>query len=156
MKRTTSDRRRQILRRMAGLTGLALVLPASASETPEGRKSGPGVVYHVDDTATQAIAAIRNIRNHREQAPGLPIRVVTLANGIDWLLEGAQDDRGNDYAALIDGLMFDGVSFAVCRNTLDTRELSEDDVHFGVELVTSGVHEITRLQLEQGYAYLKP
>lgn len=157
MKKPNCDKRikrRGFMRRILGLGGAFALLPLAQADSAKAATAA-GVVYHLDDSA-RAIPAIRNIRNHHKAMPKLAIRVVTLAQGIDWLLEDAKDDRGNDYAALIDGLMFDNVSFAVCGNTLAARDIDADSVHFGVDIVDSGVAEIARLQLEQGYAYLKP
>ena len=114
-----------------------------------------GVVYHVD-SSDRAVMAIRNITNHRKIYPDLPIVVVALAGGVRFLLEGTKDSRGNSYAAMVEPLALDGVSFKACGNTLNANDLDADDLSFGVEVVTSGVAEIGRLQLEEGYAYIKP
>jgi intracellular sulfur oxidation DsrE/DsrF family protein len=55
----------------------------------------------------------------------------------------------------VEALQERGVVFKQCRNTLDGTGTSEDDLLDGVEVVPSGVGELTRLQTE-GYAYLKP
>ncbi|MCW2313227.1 DsrE family protein [Rhodoferax antarcticus] len=46
------------------------------------------VVYHVNDTASQALAALRNIRNHLDTDPSAQITLVAHAFGIDFLMEG--------------------------------------------------------------------
>ncbi|WP_458189193.1 DsrE family protein [Haladaptatus sp. NG-WS-4] len=48
-----------------------------------------------------------------------------------------------------------GVRFKQCRNTIDGTPITEDDLIDGIELVSSGVGELTRLQ-DDGYAYIKP
>ncbi|MCD2203935.1 DsrE family protein [Halobacterium sp. KA-6] len=48
-----------------------------------------------------------------------------------------------------------GVTVKQCSNTIEGTDISEDDLIEGVELVSSGVGELTRLQNE-GYAYIKP
>ena len=131
----------------AGLVAL-VALPGSAAEPP-------GVVYHVD-SSERAVMALRNITNHRKIYPELPIVVVGLAGGVRFLLDGTKDARGNDYAAMVEPLVMDGVKFRACGNTLNANDLDADDLSFGVEVVTSGVAEIGRLQLEEGYAYIKP
>lgn len=113
------------------------------------------VVYHISDES-QAIPAIRNITNHLKADKTIHIQVIALSGGIRFLLDGAKDERGNDYAALIDGLMLDGVEFRVCANTLEAMSYTADDLSFGVGTVPSGIAEITRLQLDEGYAYVKP
>jgi uncharacterized protein len=64
------------------------------------------VVYHIDDAATQATKGLRNIRNHLDVAPETKIVVVTHANGVDFLMEGAKDAKNADidYAALVSAL----------------------------------------------------
>jgi intracellular sulfur oxidation DsrE/DsrF family protein len=114
-----------------------------------------GVVYHVD-SSDRAVMAMRNITNHRKIYPELPIIVVALADGVRFLLDGTRDARGNSYAAMVEPLAMDGVIFKACGNTLNANSLDADDLSFGVEVVTSGVAEIGRLQLEEGYAYIKP
>jgi intracellular sulfur oxidation DsrE/DsrF family protein len=115
----------------------------------------PGVVYHVD-SSERAVMALRNVTNHRKVYPDLPIVVVALADGIRFLLEGSKDSRGNSYAAMVEPLALEGVTFRACGNTLNANSLDADDLSFGVDVVPSGVAEIGRLQLEAGYAYIKP
>ncbi len=49
------------------------------------------VAYHVNDSVTQALATLRNIRNHLDTDPSAQITLVTHANGVDFLMEGAKD-----------------------------------------------------------------
>lgn len=115
----------------------------------------PRVVYHVDDTA-RAIPAIRNITNHLKAVPTIKIVVVTLGQGVDFLLKDAKDERGNPYEPMIDDLVLAGVEFRVCNNTLVARQIYKGRLHPDVVIVESGVAEITRLQWSENYAYLKP
>lgn len=132
-----------------------LGLCACSKPAPEPANQRRGVVYQVSK-AESAINTIRHIYNQREVDPSIQIEVVAVGSGIEFLRDGAKDERGNTYAALIDGLMLDGVNFKVCRNTLKAKNLSEDDMTLGVSFVSAGMAEITRLQLERGYAYIKP
>ena len=127
----------------------ALVANPSAAAEP------PGVVYHVD-SSDRAVMALRNVTNHRKVYPELPIVVVALADGVRFLLDGSKDSRGNSYAAMVEPLALEGVVFKACGNTLRASSLDADDLSFGVDVVPSGVAEIGRLQLEEGYAYIKP
>ena len=135
-------------------SGLAAVIIALTSQRPAAAEP-PGVVYHVD-SSDRAVIALRNITNHRKVYPDLPIVVVGLADGVKFLLAGTKDSRGNSYAAMVEPLAMDGVVFMACGNTLNAYDRDADDLSFGVEVVPSGVAEIGRLQLEQGYAYIKP
>lgn len=113
------------------------------------------VVYHIDDSQ-RAIPAIRNMENHLRAAPSARIVVVALGGGIDFLLRGAKDSRGNPYEPMVDDLMMAGVQFRLCQNTLAARQIDASSVLDEVRIVPSGVAEIARLQFEEGYAYLKP
>jgi intracellular sulfur oxidation DsrE/DsrF family protein len=126
---------------------LTLGLPATANAA--------GVVYHIDDSS-RATQALRNLTNHRKAYPDLPITVVALAHGVTFLVDGTKDQRGNSYSAMVETLVMAGVSFAACENTMNALGIKADELSLGVETVPSGVAEIGRLQLEEGYAYIKP
>ncbi|MGE4072363.1 MAG: DsrE family protein [Lysobacterales bacterium] len=113
------------------------------------------VVYHLDDSK-QAIAMLRNINNHHAADPTIHIVVVALGAGVDFLLDGHADDRGNSYDALVDPLMLEGVEFRVCGNTLKSRSIDAASLLPDVQIVPSGVAEIARLQIAEGAAYIKP
>ena len=113
------------------------------------------VVYHIDDTATQALKGLRNVRNHLDTDPGAKITVVTHANGVDFLMEGAKDVNGSAYAGPVAALSARGVKFEVCEITLKSRNLSKDQFIQEAEFTPSGVVRIAKLQHE-GAAYIKP
>ena len=116
------------------------------------------VVYHIDDAATQATKAMRNIRNHLDTAPSTQIVVVTHANGVDFLFEGAKDPKNAnvDYSALVSALKARGVRFEVCDITLINRNLKRSQFNLDAEFTPSGVVRITQLQTQQQFAYIKP
>ena len=114
------------------------------------------VVYHVSESIEQATAALRNIRNHLAADPTAKIIVVTHANGIDFLLDGAKDKNGNLFDANVQELVKKGVEFRVCKVTLDRRSIDPKRVIEEAKLVPSGVAEVARLQAKEGYVYLKP
>ncbi len=51
------------------------------------------VVYHFDSSEAQATKGLRNIRNHLDVAPDTKIVVVTHADGVEFLMEGAKDKK---------------------------------------------------------------
>ena len=114
------------------------------------------VIYHVNDTPAQAANALRNINNHLEVNPRAKIVVVTHAQGVDFLFDGAKDKSGNPYNVAVEELKSRGVQFEVCEITLRNRKLSKDRFIPEVTYVPSGVAEIARLQQREGYAYLRP
>ncbi len=114
------------------------------------------VVYHVNDSASQAANALRNISNHLEVNPKAKIIVVTHAQGVDFLFDGAKDQRGNPYNIAVEQLKGQGVQFDVCQITLRNRNIDKNKFIPEAQFVPSGVAEITRLQQREGYAYLRP
>lgn len=147
----------KITRRMAlggALAGLwLLALPVAATDTATAARAT--VVYHIDDSQ-RAIPLIRSIGNHRRADADIRIIVVALSAGVDFLVDGAADDRGNSFDALVDPLMLEGVEFRVCGNTLTARQIDTASLLPDVTVVPSGVAEIARLQIEEGAAYIKP
>jgi intracellular sulfur oxidation DsrE/DsrF family protein len=81
--------------------------------------------------------------------------VVTHAQGIDFLMEGAKDRNGSPYAATVAALVNRGVRFEVCEITLKNRDLKREQFIQEAEFTPSGVVRLTKLQL-QGHAYIKP
>ena len=113
------------------------------------------VIYHIDDAATQGLKGLRNIRNHLDTDPGAKITVVTHANGVDFLMEGAKDSNGGAYAGPVAALVARGVKFEVCEITLKNRILKKEQFIQEAEFTPSGVVRIAKLQI-QGAAYIKP
>ena len=116
------------------------------------------VVYHIDDASTQATKGLRNIRNHLDVAPETKITVVTHANGVDFLMEGAKDAKNPDinYGALVSALKARGVKFEICEITLKNRNLKKNQFIMDAEFTPSGVVRIGRLQSQEKFAYIKP
>jgi len=114
------------------------------------------VIYHVNLGNEQASDALRNIKNHLEIDPKAKIVVVTHSSGVDFLMEGAEDKKGNPYSIPVEKLASQGVEFRVCEITLKRRNLDPKKFLSVIKLVPSGVQEVTRLQTKEGYAYLKP
>ena len=133
---------------------LAAVLALTASLAMAQDK----VVYHIDDAEAQATKGLRNIRNHLDVAPDTKIVVVTHAEGIDFLMEGARDAKNPDidYASLVSALKARGVRFEVCEITLRSRNIGKDKFILDAEFTPSGVVRIAQLQLRDKYAYIKP
>ena len=116
------------------------------------------VVYHIDDYEAQATKGLRNVRNHLDVAPDTKIVVVTHANGVDFLMEGAKDPKNPniEYASLVSALKARGVRFEVCEITLRNRNLKKDQFILDAEFTPSGVAKIGQLQSRERYAYIKP
>ncbi len=113
------------------------------------------VAYHVNDTEGQALATLRNIRNHLDTDPSAKITLVSHAQGVDFLMEGAKDRNGGLYAGPIAALVNRGVKFEICEITLKNRNLKKEQFIQEADFTPSGVVRLTKLQI-QGFAYIKP
>lgn len=114
------------------------------------------VVYHVNTGVDSASAILGNVRNHLNADPSAKITVVTHGPGIDFLLDGAKDNRGREFSGMVSDLAGKGVQFRVCNNTLTTRNIDANKVSMEAKIVPSGVAEVARLQAKEGFVYLKP
>ena len=125
-----------------------------------GAMAAPGdpikVVYHMNEDVARAPQAIRNIRNHLVADPKAKIVVVSHAAGINFLLKDAKDPNGNPYEVAVQDLTGKGVEFRMCEYTAKARNLEKSAFIEDVKWVPSGVSEVARLQIQEGYAYLKP
>jgi uncharacterized protein len=139
---------------LLGLLGLLGFLAALLLGSGNARAQDT-VVYHVNDTAAQALGTLRNIRNHLDTDPTAKITVVTHANGVDFLLEGAKDASGAPYAGTVAALVNRGVKFEICEITLRNRSLKREQFIQEAEFTPSGVVRLTKLQ-KMGFAYLRP
>ena len=139
------------LTRFWGVLAAVFLLAGAASAQDK-------VVYHIDNTEAQATKALRNIRNHLDVAPDTKIIVVTHAEGVDFLMEGAKDKKNPniDYPSLVSALKARGVHFEVCDITLKNRNLKREQFTMDAEFTPSGVVRIGQLQAREKYAYLKP
>ncbi|MFM1759942.1 MAG: hypothetical protein RLY75_1213 [Pseudomonadota bacterium] len=115
------------------------------------------VVYHIDDAESQGVKGLRNIRNHLDVSPQTKIIVVTHANGVDIMMEGAKDKKnGIEYAPLVGALKSRGVRFEVCEITLKNRNLKKDQFILDTDFTPSGVVRVADLQNQSRFAYIKP
>ena len=135
------------------LAVLSLVMIASSLQAVGSSQ----VVYHIDDAESQGIKGLRNIRNHLDVAPQTKIIVVTHANGVDIMMEGAKDKKnGIEYAPLVGALKSRGVRFEVCEITLKNRNLKKDQFVLDTDYTPSGVVRVADLQSQERFAYIKP
>lgn len=149
------------MNRIDMMLGAAFLIAAAGCAStggvdPKANVAPDKVVYHVNDSGAQAMGALRNIGNHLEVNPKAQIVVVTHAQGVDFLFDGAKDKAGNPYNIRVEELKQRGVKFDVCEITLRNRKLSRSKFIPEATFVPSGVAEITRLQQREGYAYLRP
>ena len=136
------------------ITALILLALTPAAQAAEPDKA----VYHIDNAPLQATKALRNIRNHLDTVSSTKVVVVTHADGVDFLIEGAKDlaNPNVNYGALVSALKSRGVRFEVCEITLRNRNLKRDQFILEAEFTPSGVARVTQLQIREGFAYIKP
>ena len=113
------------------------------------------VAYHINDAATQALASLRNLKNHLDTDPAAQITVVTHATGVDFLMHDAKDRNGNPYEIAVQELVRRGVKFEVCEITLKNRDLKREQFIAEAAFTPSGVVRLAKLQ-GQGFSYIKP
>jgi uncharacterized protein len=140
------------------IAGKFLVALAGVLFLVGGALAQDRVVYHIDNAEAQATKGLRNIRNHLDVAPESKIVVVTHADGVDFLMEGARDKNNADidYPSLVSALKARGVRFEVCEITLRNRNLKKEQFNMDAEFTPSGVARIGQLQTRERHAYIKP
>jgi hypothetical protein len=132
-----------------------LIVAAALAVAVTNSWSQQQVVYHVDNAAAQGLKGLRNIRNHLDVDSAAKITVVTHAEGVDLLMEGAKAASGTEYAPLVSALRSRGVAFEVCEITLKNRNLNKEQFIQEASFTPSGVVRIAKMQA-QGAAYIKP
>lgn len=141
--------------RLGLAAALAVASLTSAAQSPAPAAEPIKAVYHVNE-ADKVWPALRNIQNHLKDDPGTRIVLVANSAGIDFLLKDAVDKQGTPFQPTLAELKAKGVAFKVCRNTLTSRKLTDDAVSGEASVIQAAVAEIARLQIREGYAYLKP
>ncbi len=131
------------------IAAAALMLAATATFAQDK------VVYHIDNAVAQGLKGLRNVRNHVDTDPTAKITVVTHAEGVDMLMEGAKAPNGTEFAPLVAALKGRGVAFEICEITLKNRGLKKEQFIQEADFTPSGVVRLAKLQI-QGYAYIKP
>jgi uncharacterized protein len=138
----------------------ALLVATALAAASLGAVAAPGdpvkVVYHMNEDVDRAPQALRNVRNHLSVDPKAKIVFVSHAAGINFLMKDAKDKNGNPFDVTVQDLKSKGVEFRVCEITLKSRNIDRKQLIEDVTYVPSGVAEVSRLQVQEGFAYLKP
>ncbi len=142
-----------MIRGMLILMLLCLAVPAAwAEETSDDWEK---IVFHLDEMKN-ARWALMLANGYLEDSPKAKIVIVAYGPGIDFLVEDTVDKRGSPYDPAVADLAERGVEFRVCDDTLDARKIAKERLLDQAVVVPSGISEIARLQIKEGYAYLKP
>lgn len=78
------------------------------------------------------------------------MRIVVYYHGMKALLK-----KHTDIAKRVKALMLLDVEFYACRNTMLTKNIKEEELIDGVEIVTAGIVEITE-RVKEGWIYITP
>lgn len=107
-------------------------------------------VFHVSnpEAVRIAVAKVRNLLADDSLELDSVAVVFDRGDAIAELHEGA--DLADDVAELLD----EDVAFSVCSNAAEHPAVSKLELLDGVEVVSSGVGELTRLQ-DSGHAYVR-
>jgi uncharacterized protein len=135
---------------MKKLLAIALLTLATATTWAQDK-----VVYHIADTASQALGGLRNVKNHLDTDPTAQITIVTHAQGVDFLMLDAKDRNGNAFEITVQELVKRGVKFEVCEITLQNRNLKRNQFIDEATFTPSGVVRLAKLQ-RAGFAYIRP
>lgn len=146
---------KSIIKQLAIVCAFVLSLMSLATANSATFEREEKVIYHISDSIN-ASNALRNARNHLAQSPKAKIVFVTHGMGIDFLIDGATDKDGNPYDIAVQELASRRVEFRVCNNTLVGRKIDRSKLLPEASVVPSGVAEVTRLQIQENFAYLKP
>lgn len=141
------------MKKLLSAVGAALTMVLAGSAfAAEGMK----VIYHINEGVDQASNGLRNANNQLDVDPKARIVFVAHSKGVDFLMKGQKDKRGNKFEDIVERLKLKGVEFQVCEKTLKSRKLSKDQFIEYASYVPSGVWQVTKLQQQEGFAYLKP
>lgn len=111
------------------------------------------VVFHLDEPSKdRADQVFRNIENLLADLGENNVEVELVANGggVKALVKGP-----DSHAEQIERLAAKGVRFAACAYSLRQLEIARDTLLESVEVVSSGVGELVKKQVE-GWAYIRP
>lgn len=110
-----------------------------------------GVVLHLTEAEpSKQVAVLRNARNLLpEVPPGTRIEVVVHGEALGLAR------RGGPAATALAEAFEEGITLAVCRNSMRSQGLSDEDLVPGATPVSSGVAHLVARQRD-GWAYLRP
>ena len=131
--------------------------PALAAPSFHGAaatKSAYGVIFHIDagDEATIK-KTLNNVENllHDPRFKGKTLRIELLANSKGF----AVYVKHNGFKKRLEGLQAHGVILSQCANTLRELHVDRGDLYGFINIVPSGMGEIT-IRESQGWAYIHP
>lgn len=111
--------------------------------------SGYNVVIQISSDEIEVQKAILSqIQNLLNELPGIGIELVIHSHGIAFVL------KESNWRRHLENFQQQGVNILVCKNTLDSIKLSENEVLSFTTIIPSSVAHLVKRQME-GWAYLK-
>ena len=110
-------------------------------------------IFHLDEPSKgRADQVLMNINNLLNDLGDRNVEVELLANGggVRALTKGPEGQVDQ-----MELLSKRGVRFVACQNSLEHLNLSREDLLNMVEVVTAGISELVKKQVE-GWAYIRP
>jgi len=136
---------------------LGVAASAFAGQTFHGAaatKSSYGVIFHIDGGDEATIKkTLNNVENllHDPRFKGKRLRIELLANSKGF----AVYVKNNGFEKRLKELKAHGVILSQCANTLHELHVDRGDLYGFINIVPSGMGEIT-IRESQGWAYIHP
>lgn len=113
------------------------------------------VIFHIVDIEKWS-AVLNNVSNllKDQQDTDNQLEIEVLVNGASVRYLDSTNDSTIDEEELT-RLNEQGVKFVACNNSLTANKITQDSLFPMVSVVSAGVSELVRKQLD-GYAYIKP
>lgn len=116
------------------------------------------VIFHIDNAEAQAAKMFRQINNQLNEDPTTKIKLVVSGLGLELLKKGWTTADKADYHKLLAEAKQRNVTIEACTYAMGVRGITEEDLYEDLidEWIPSGSGRITKLQIQQGFAYFKP
>jgi intracellular sulfur oxidation DsrE/DsrF family protein len=111
------------------------------------------IVFSVTEDSEHALDHILSTANNVLKfygADNVEMEIVAYSRGIKLLLK-----VNKEMAKRVDALMQVNVTFVACGNTMRTKNIKEEELVEGSEVVTAGVVELLE-KVKSGWTYIKP
>jgi len=130
--------------------------PSETTTVPEPTTEPPAkdmsTVFHFSKGPSAQKHAVANVKNLLSDDTVDLGEVVLVANGLGIELLVAAESKFPDEVAT---LQERGARFRACHNSMEAFSVDASELLPGVEVVPSGVGELTRLQASEGFAYIE-
>lgn len=127
-----------------------------AADTARAQSEPMRIAFHLDTDNKGTVTALHQVKNVLAADPTAKIVVVVVGTSVRFLVKGSMTEGGYPFGLMIEDLQQSGVRFEACNNTMTTLKITKNQLDDDIDVVPSGLAELARLQLREGYAYIKP